>query len=93
MLLVIRCGSLRRTLGDRSTNWSSDRLQRRLTPPSPGRGIRTAKRLGIAGVEGPIAQSEERRTRIAEVVGSNPIRSTMQVVNRFLAASAADHRT
>ena len=41
----------------------------------------------------PIAQSEERRTRIAEVVGSNPIRSTMQVVNRFLAASAADHRT
>ena len=24
----------------------------------------------------PIAQSEERRTRIAEVVGSNPIRST-----------------
>ena len=25
---------------------------------------------------GPIAQSQERRTRIAEVVGSNPIRST-----------------
>ena len=25
---------------------------------------------------GPMAQSEERRTRIAEVVGSNPIRST-----------------
>ena len=24
----------------------------------------------------PIAQSEERRTRIAEMVGSNPIRST-----------------
>ena len=31
---------------------------------------------------GPTAQSEERRTRIAEVVGSNPIRSTMSGVFR-----------
>ena len=76
--------------------WQKEQRLDRTTPHpalSPRRGIKTCDLARHGRREGPIAQSEERRTRIAEVVGSNPIRSTMQVVNRFLAASAADHRT
>ena len=67
-------GSLRRREVCRRSNVSTGRP---LTLPSPpGEGLRHATWPDMAVAEGPIAQSEERRTRIAEVVGSNPIRST-----------------